>query len=79
MMPFPGVDGNKAGLNSSVYGQTETPSQFFTIAGQFLPRDLNGIVKWAYYLLNQEPLVNEVIRKLASFPITASVYMQLFV
>ena len=70
MMPFPGAGGNQSGLNSSVYGQTETPSPFFGLGQQFLPRDLNGIVKWAYYLLNQEPLVNEVIRKLASFPIT---------
>ncbi len=70
MMPFPGVSGNNAGLMGSVYGQTETPSQFFTIAGQFLPRDLNGLVKWAYFLVNLEPLISEVIRKLAAYPIT---------
>lgn len=70
MMPFPGSDSNKAGLSSSVYGQTETPSPFFTISGQFLPRDLNGIVRWSYFLISVEPLITEVIRKLASYPIT---------
>jgi hypothetical protein len=70
MMPFPGSDSNKAGISSSVYGQTETPSPFFTISGQFLPRDLNGIVRWSYFLISVEPLISEVIRKLASYPIT---------
>jgi hypothetical protein len=45
-------------------------SPFFSVANQFLPRNLHDVIRWARYITTQSPVTTEVIRKLATFPIT---------
>jgi hypothetical protein len=47
-----------------------TPSPWFTIANQFVPRNLHDVIKWARYITLQSPTTTEVIRKLCTYPIT---------
>lgn len=47
-----------------------TPSPWFTVANQFLPRNLHDVIKWARYITIQSPTATEVIRKLCTYPIT---------
>lgn len=54
--------------NTLNYGQT--PSPWFTIANQFLPRNLHDVIRWSKYITTQSPTTTEVIRKLSSYPIT---------
>lgn len=49
-------------------GQTANP--WFTIANQFLPRNLHDVIKWARYITLHSPTAAEVIRKLSTYPIT---------
>ena len=49
---------------------SSTPSPFFTVANQFLPRNLHDIIKWSKYITMQSPVTTEVIRKLSTYPIT---------
>lgn len=49
-------------------GQTTNP--WFTISNQFLPRNLHDVIKWARYIILHSPTSAEVIRKLATYPIT---------
>jgi cellobiose-specific phosphotransferase system component IIA len=55
---------------SASYGVGQTPSPWFTIANQFLPRNLHDVIRWARYITIQSPVTTEVIRKLATYPIT---------
>lgn len=50
--------------------QGQNPSPWFTIANQFLPRNLHDVIRWSRYITTQSPTTTEVIRKLASYPIT---------
>lgn len=43
---------------------------FFTVANQFLPRNLHDVIRWAKYITMQSPVTTEVIRKLSTYPIT---------
>jgi hypothetical protein len=43
---------------------------FFTIANQYLPRNLHDVIRWARYITSQSPVVTEVVRKLSTYPIT---------
>lgn len=54
--------------NTFNYGQT--PNPWFTIANQFLPRNLHDVIRWSKYITTQSPTTTEVIRKLSSYPIT---------
>lgn len=54
--------------NTQNFGQT--PSPWFTVANQFLPRNLHDVIRWSKYITTQSPTTTEVIRKLASYPIT---------
>jgi hypothetical protein len=47
-----------------------TPSPWFTIANQFVPRNLHEVIRWARYITLQSPTTTEVIRKLCTYPIT---------
>lgn len=51
-------------------GAAQTPNPWFTIANQFVPRNLHDVIKWARYITIQSPTTSEVIRKLATYPIT---------
>lgn len=56
---------------SPQYGNTgQNPSPWFTIANQFLPRNLHDVIRWSRYITTQSPTTTEVIRKMASYPIT---------
>lgn len=50
------------------YGPGANP--YFTMANQFLPRNLHDIIRWSRYITMQSPVTTEVIRKLSTYPIT---------
>lgn len=50
------------------YGPTKNP--FFATSNQFLPRNLHDVIRWARFITIQSPLTTEVIRKMATYPIT---------
>ena len=43
---------------------------FFNIANQYLPRNLHDVIRWSRYITFHSPVTSEVIRKLATYPIT---------
>lgn len=47
-----------------------TKSPYFTVANQFLPRNLHDVIRWARYITLHSPVTTEVIRKLSTYPIT---------
>jgi hypothetical protein len=47
-----------------------TPNPFFTVANQFLPRNLHDVIRWARFITIQSPMTTEVVRKLSTYPIT---------
>jgi hypothetical protein len=49
-------------------GQQTNP--WYTIANQFVPRNLHDVIRWARYITIQSPTTTEVIRKLCTYPIT---------
>ena len=51
-------------------GMGMTKSPYFTIANQFLPRNLHDVIRWARYITLHSPVTTEVIRKLSTYPIT---------
>lgn len=63
--PIPGTSGY---MGQGSYGATSSP--YFTIANQFLPRNLHDVIRWARYITTQSPVVSEVIRKYSTYPIT---------
>jgi hypothetical protein len=50
------------------YGPSKNP--FYSVANQWLPRNLQDVIRWARYITIQSPVVTEVIRKMATYPIT---------
>src|ERR1017187_7332104 len=74
MPPIPGTSGSSSvssvgGANGGGnYAPTNSP--FFTVANQFLPRNLHDVIRWARYITTQSPVTTEVIRKLSTYPIT---------
>ena len=62
--PLPGTSGNIGGN----YAPTSNP--YFTVANQFLPRNLHDVIRWSRYITIQSPVTTEVIRKLSTYPIT---------
>lgn len=56
------------GLSGSNLATTRSP--FFTSANQFIPRNLHDVIRWARFITMQSPVTTEVIRKLATYPIT---------
>jgi hypothetical protein len=52
------------------FGHGSTPSPFYTIANQFVPRNFHDVIRVARFVLTQSPTVAEVIRKYATYPIT---------
>lgn len=59
-----------AALNSLFNNSGATPNPWFTIANQFVPRNLHDVIRWARYITIQSPTTTEVIRKLCTYPIT---------
>lgn len=58
------------GYNGGV-GFNQEGNPWFNIANQFTPRNLYDIIRWARYITIQSPTTTEVIRKLATYPITS--------
>lgn len=62
---------NSGALNNISGGNLATTrSPFFSVANQFLPRNLHDVIRWARYITTQSPVTTEVIRKLSTYPIT---------
>lgn len=51
-------------------GSGQQANPWFTVANQFIPRNLHDVIRWARYITIQSPTTSEVIRKLATYPIT---------
>lgn len=68
----PGL-GNNAGPGSTG-NMAQTKNPFFSVGNQFLPRNLNDVIRWVRYITVQSPVTTEVIRKLATYPITSFTY-----
>jgi len=52
----------------------QTKNPFYSIANQFLPRNLNDVIRWTRFITTHSPLTAEVMRKFATYPITDFVY-----
>ena len=59
-------------LSGSGMGQQGNP--WFTVANQFVPRNLHDVIRWSRYITLQSPTTSEVIRKYATYPITDFVH-----
>lgn len=64
-----GLNPTPSGMADS-YEVGQLPNPFFTQSNQFIPRSFHDIIKWSRYITTQAPTTTEVIRKLASYPIT---------
>jgi len=42
----------------------------YTVSGQFLPKNFHDLLKWTRFIIVKSPTVTEVLRKLATYPIT---------
>lgn len=56
--------------NTDPYAPGQAPSPWFTVANQFLPRNLHDVIRWARYITIQSPTTTEVLRKYSTYPIT---------
>jgi hypothetical protein len=52
------------------FGANQSGNPWFNLANQYAPRNLHDIIRWARYIILQSPTATEVIRKLATYPIT---------
>lgn len=59
-------------LSGAGIGQQTNP--WFTVANQFIPRNLHDVIKWARYIILQSPTTAEVLRKYATYPITDFIF-----
>lgn len=66
----PLIPGMTSGNNPLASNYAATPNPFFTVANQFLPRNLHDVIRWARFITVQSPVTTEVVRKLATYPIT---------
>lgn len=68
---IPGI-GNSLLAGSGSYAPTRSP--FFSVGNQFLPRNLHDVIRWVRFITVQSPVTTEVLRKLATFPVTSFTY-----
>lgn len=61
-----------AAAGAGNHAQTKNP--YFTVGSQFLPRNLQDVIRWARYIAIKSPVTTEVIRKLSTYPITSFTY-----
>lgn len=59
---------NYTGLMGGSYAPTKNP--FYSVANQFLPRNLHDVIRWVRFITINSPLTTEVMRKLSTYPIT---------
>lgn len=67
----PGM-GNLGLPGSGSHAQTKNP--FFSLGNQFLPRNLHDLIRWVRFITVHSPVTTEVMRKLATYPITEFTY-----
>jgi hypothetical protein len=68
----PGFGGQQSNIGATNQAQTRNP--FFSISNQFLPRNLNDVIRWVRFITLHSPVTTEVLRKLATYPITEFTY-----
>lgn len=68
----PGLGNNVGPVAGGNVAQTKNP--FFSVGSQFLPRNLNDVIRWVRFITVQSPVTTEVVRKLATYPITSLTY-----
>lgn len=68
----PGLGNNVSGMLQGNHAPTKNP--FFAVSNQFLPRNLADVIRWARFITTQSPVTTEVVRKLATYPITRFTY-----
>lgn len=68
---IPGMGSNVGPAGTGSHAQTRNP--FFSVGNQFLPRNLHDVIRWVRFITVQSPVTTEVIRKLATYPITSFV------
>lgn len=64
--------GNYNGMMAGNHAQTKNP--FYSVGNQFLPRNLHDVIRWVRFITVHSPVTSEVLRKLATYPITKFVY-----
>ena len=60
------------GQGPGAYAPSRSP--FFSVGNQFLPRNLHDVIRWVGFITVQSPVTTEVLRKLATFPVTSFTY-----
>lgn len=70
-MSFAGMD--PTGGTSGTYGRYELgtyANPAYDVSSQFLPRSFSDLLKWTRFIIVKSPTTTEVLRKLATYPIT---------
>lgn len=70
-MSFIGMD--PTGSTSGTYGRYELgtyANPAYDVSSQFLPRSFADLLKWTRFIIVKSPTTTEVLRKLATYPIT---------
>lgn len=70
-MSFIGMD--PTGGQSSTYGRYELgtyANPAYDVSSQFLPRSFTDLLKWTRFIIVKSPTTTEVLRKMATYPIT---------
>lgn len=70
-MSFVGLDptgGTQGAHGRYELGTYANPS--YDVSGQFLPRSFGDILKWTRFIIVKNPTTTEVLRKMATYPIT---------
>lgn len=66
---IPGLGSQTGPIGPGSHAPAKNP--FFTVANQFLPRNLHDVIRWVRFITVQSPVTTEVLRKLATYPITS--------
>lgn len=64
---------NAANSNNGLIGRYELgtyANPAYDVSSQFLPRNFSDLLKWSRFIIVKSPTVTEVLRKLATYPIT---------
>lgn len=69
---IPGIGSSTGPMGGGSHAQTRNP--FFSVGNQFLPRNLHDVIRWVRFITIQSPVTTEVLRKLATYPITDFIY-----
>lgn len=70
-MSFVGLD--PSGGQASTYGRYELgtyANPAYDVSSQFLPRSFSDLLKWTRFIIVKSPTTTEVLRKMATYPIT---------